>query len=193
MSTTSLRGKLVSQIEIKSSADVFHELFRHKTHQLSKTSPHSIHNCDLHDGDWGTVGSIISFDYTHDGKKCVSKDRVEAIDEEKKLVKFKVIEGDPLELYKNISITVHVDTHGESNLVAWTIEYEKLHEGIPDPNTLMDLCLQLTKDVESHHLSSPYVDTVDQSNLVTWTLEYEKTDERVPDPQYLHGTLASDY
>ncbi|CAI9096014.1 OLC1v1032074C2 [Oldenlandia corymbosa var. corymbosa] len=150
----SLSGKLVSQIEIKSSADVFHELFRYKPHQLSKISPDNVKDCNLHDGDWGTVGSVISVNYTHDGKECVSKDIIEAIDEEKKLVKFKIIEGDLLKLYKNISVTVHVETHGESNLVTWTIEYEKLHEGIPDPNTLMDLCLQLTKDIESHHLGS---------------------------------------
>ncbi|CAI9112868.1 OLC1v1013368C1 [Oldenlandia corymbosa var. corymbosa] len=148
------RGKLTSQVEVKTNADVFHELLRSKPHQLSTISPNNIQDCNLHDGDWGTVGSVISVNYTHDGKECVSKDIIEAIDEEKKLVKFKVIEGDLLELYKNISVTAHVETNGETNLVTWTIEYEKLHEGIPDPNTLMDLCLQLTKDIESHHLRS---------------------------------------
>ncbi|CAI9096012.1 OLC1v1032072C1 [Oldenlandia corymbosa var. corymbosa] len=147
-------GKLVSQIEIKSSADVFHELFRKEPHQLSTISPDSVHNCELHDGDWGTVGSVISFDYTHDGKKCVAKEIIDAIDEEKKLVTFKIIEGDLLELYKSISVTVHVETHGETNLVTWSIDFEKLHEGIPDPHTLMDLCFKITKDIEAHHLSS---------------------------------------
>ncbi|CAI9096008.1 OLC1v1032068C1 [Oldenlandia corymbosa var. corymbosa] len=164
---SSSSGKLVSQIEIKSSADVFHELFRKEPHQLSTISPDTVHNCDLHDGDWGTVGSVISFDYTHDGKKCVAKEMIEVIDEEKKLVTFKIIEGDLLELYKNISVTVHVETHGESNLVTWTIDYEKLHEGVPDPNTLIDLCFKITKEIEAHHLSSDEISGKKTKKLVS--------------------------
>ncbi|KAK6157595.1 hypothetical protein DH2020_011843 [Rehmannia glutinosa] len=113
-----------------------------------------VHNCDLHEGEWGTVGSIISWNYTHDGKVRVTKEIIEAIDEEKKLVTFKVIEGDLTELYKNFKFIVHVDTSGEDNLVTWTLEYEKLNEDVPDPHTLMDYLLKVTKDIETHHLSN---------------------------------------
>ncbi|KAL8035007.1 hypothetical protein ABFX02_12G068900 [Erythranthe guttata] len=60
-----LSGKLVSQIDIKSDGDVFHEIFRERPHHISDMSPAHIQNCDLHDGEWGTVGSIIYFNYTH--------------------------------------------------------------------------------------------------------------------------------
>ncbi|KAL8463656.1 hypothetical protein ACS0TY_033567 [Phlomoides rotata] len=114
--------KLVSQIAIKSDGDVFHEIFRERPHHLSSMSPAHVQNCDLHHGQWGTVGSIVYFSYFHDGKDRVAKEIIEAIDEENKSVTYKVVEGDLLEVYKTFKIIVHVDTN---NLVTWTMEYEK--------------------------------------------------------------------
>ncbi|KAL9148792.1 hypothetical protein ABFS82_12G066600 [Erythranthe guttata] len=121
-----LSGKLVSETNIKSDGDVFHEIFRERPHHVPNMSP-EIQNCDLHHGEWGTVGSIIFWSYTH---------------------------GDLMELYKTFKATVHVDTVGEDNLVTWTFVYEKLNKDVPDPHTLMDLCVKLTKDIESHHLTN---------------------------------------
>ena len=87
-----------------------------------------------------------------DGKKNAAKEIVEAIDEENKMVKFKVIEGDFLKSYKSIAFTVHIDTKGANDQVNWTIEYEKLNPNIPEPYTEMEFLRQLTKDIEAHHL-----------------------------------------
>lgn len=87
-----------------------------------------------------------------EGKPKVAKEVIEAIDEEKKSVCFKVIGGDILDAYKSFLITVHVDTHGEENVVTWTFNYEKLHENIPDPDSLMDFVHSVTKDIETHHI-----------------------------------------
>nr|GLL41692.1 kirola-like [Ipomoea trifida] len=115
-------------------------------------SSDKIHGCDLHEGEWGTVGSVICWTFTHDGKKKIAKERIEAIDEEHKSVKYKVIGGDLLEHYKSVSLSVHVDTRGINNLVTWTIEFEKQNESIPEPHTLMKFVLDVTKDIETHHL-----------------------------------------
>ncbi|KAL8258252.1 hypothetical protein R6Q59_030293 [Mikania micrantha] len=87
-----------------------------------------------------------------DGKRKVAKDVIEEIDEVKKSVSFRVIGGDLLETYKTFLIKVHVDTNGQENLVTWTFHYEKLNKNIEDPHTLMELALNLTKDIEKHHL-----------------------------------------
>ncbi|XP_059659166.1 kirola-like [Cornus florida] len=149
-----LSGKMVRQTEIKSDGDVFHEIFRTRPHHISNICPDKVQGVGLHEGDWGTVGSIILWNYVHDGKEKIAKELIEAIDEEKKSVTFKVIEGDIIELYKSFIIIVHVDTKGESNLVTWTFEYEKLKEDVPDPDTLMDFCINVTKDIETHHLQN---------------------------------------
>jgi len=145
--------KLVNSIEIKSDGDVFHEIFRERPHHISDMAPDHIQGCDLHDGEWGKEGSVIFWNFTHDGKEKVAKEIIEKIDEEKKSVRFKVIDGDLMEDYKTLVLTVHVDTVGETNLVTWTFEYEKKHEAIPDPSTLMDFCLAVTKNIETHHLT----------------------------------------
>uniref|UniRef100_A0A3Q7FZ69 Bet v I/Major latex protein domain-containing protein n=1 Tax=Solanum lycopersicum TaxID=4081 RepID=A0A3Q7FZ69_SOLLC len=88
-----------------------------------------------------------------DGKEKVAKEVIEEIDEEKKLVKFKVIGGDILEAYNSFYLTVHVETKGEDNLVTWILEYEKKNCNVPDPHTLMEFCLNVTKDIETHHLN----------------------------------------
>ncbi|KAK2966657.1 hypothetical protein RJ640_002355 [Escallonia rubra] len=84
------------------------------------------------------------------GKAKVTKQVIDEIDE--KTVIFRTIEGDLLELYKNFVLTLHVDTKGANSLVTWTMEYEKRSEDIDDPNTLMDFFVNLTKDIETHHL-----------------------------------------
>ncbi|KAI8023885.1 hypothetical protein LOK49_LG03G00964 [Camellia lanceoleosa] len=155
-----LTGKLVRQVEINSDGDVFHKLFRDKPHHISTMSPGdwghvgSVISWNYTHGDWGHVGSVISWNYTHDGKKKVTKEVIEAIDEENKSVTFKVIEGDLTELYRTFKFTVHVDTKGENNLVTWTFEYEKKSEDVEDPNTLMDFTINVTKDIATHHLKS---------------------------------------
>ncbi|XP_059655378.1 kirola-like [Cornus florida] len=146
-----LIGKLVSQTEIKSDGDAFHEMFKNP-HRISNICPGKIKAVDLHEGDWGTVGSVISWKYVHDGKVKITKEIIEVVDEEKKSVTFKVIKGDLTEPYKSFIFILHVDAKGESNLVAWTLEYEKLKDDVPDPATVMDICVNMTKDIETYHL-----------------------------------------
>ncbi|CAK9180272.1 unnamed protein product [Ilex paraguariensis] len=172
-----LAGKVEAEVEIKCDADEFFHSWGGKAHQLPNLCPEKLHNVEVHEGDWKTEGSAKLWTYVHaqicssflnfafvcdrlcgfvsgrcDGKKKVAKEIIEAIDEEKKLVTFKVIEGDLMELYKTFIATVHVDTQGESNVVTWTFEYEKLNENVEDPNTLMGMCINMTKDIEAHHL-----------------------------------------
>ena len=87
---------------------------------------------------------------TTDGKAKVAKEIIESIDEKNNSITFKVIEGDLLEEYKNIKITIQATAKGEGSVVHWTMEYEKLHENIPEPNTLLQFALDLSKDLDSH-------------------------------------------
>ncbi|KAI3730657.1 hypothetical protein L1987_61829 [Smallanthus sonchifolius] len=149
-----LRGSLTKQVTIKSDGDVFHEIFRQRPHQVSEMSPDNIQGVGLDDGEWGTVGSVIVLNYFHDGKAKVAKEMIDAIDEEKKLVSFKVIGGDIFDTFKSFLITVQVDTKGDENIVTWTFNYEKLNEKVEDPNSLMDFVINITKDMENHQLTN---------------------------------------
>ncbi|CAH1440195.1 unnamed protein product [Lactuca virosa] len=113
-------------------------------------SPMNIKSVDLNGGEWGYVGSGMTWNYIFDGKTCVAKEVIEAIDEEKKSVSFKVVDGALMEFYKTFLLTVQVDTKEEKNFVTWTLTYEKINGNIKDPNTLMEFCLNVTKDIETN-------------------------------------------
>ncbi|CAM8942848.1 unnamed protein product [Rhodiola kirilowii] len=145
-------GKLEGELEIKSKAEDFHDVFSARPHHISNVSPGNIQGCGLHEGDWGTPGSILVWDYVHDGKKCVAKEIVEAIDQENNSTTFRVIEGDLMELYKDFKVIVKATPkkEGEGSIVHWTLEYEKLHDGIPDPSTLLEFTHSMSKDIDLH-------------------------------------------
>ncbi|XP_059305357.1 kirola-like [Lycium ferocissimum] len=148
-----LKGKLISQTEIKGCKDLFHEMFRHKPHNIPNVTPKLIQAVNLHEGDWGTVGSVINWNYTLDGKEEVVKAVVEDIDEEKRLVTFRALEGHVIEQYNAFKATVHIENEGENNLVLWTVEYEKQNEDVPEPLSYLQLYLNMTKDIDAHHVN----------------------------------------
>ncbi|XP_057521245.1 MLP-like protein 43 [Amaranthus tricolor] len=149
-----LQGKMEVEVDIKSCGDVFHELWSTKPHHVSNIVPDKIHGCDVHEGDYGHVGSIILWTYTHDGRKCTAKEEIEAIDEENKLIRLKIIEGEILEEFKNFTCTIHVIDKGEICGVKWIFEFEKIHDHGPYPTDLMDFAIGITRDIESHHLQA---------------------------------------
>lgn len=67
-----LKGKLVAEIEFKAGGDVFHELLRYNPHDLSTVSPNKVQGCDLHEGEYGHVGSIITWRYIQGTYAAVS-------------------------------------------------------------------------------------------------------------------------
>ncbi|XP_074262937.1 MLP-like protein 31 [Silene latifolia] len=147
-------GKLEVEVDIKSSGDVFHELFKYNPNHMSNIVPDQIHACDLHEGEFGKPGSIIQWHYTLDGKTGLAKEVIEDIDEEKRIIKFRVIEGEFLTEYKNMWVTVHVIPKGDIDAVLWEVEFERFDDFGPYPTNLMDFFITLTRDVEAHHLNA---------------------------------------
>ncbi|KAL3501902.1 hypothetical protein ACH5RR_036351 [Cinchona calisaya] len=148
-----LKGKMIGQTEIKGAGgDVFHDIISRRPHHLTNMSPVKVKGFTLINGGLGTVGSVICWNYTHEGKEKIGKQIIEDVDEVKQSVRFKMIEGDLMELYKSFIITYHVDKEGDYNLVTWTLEYEKLNENTPHPGTLLDFFLHMVEDIEAHHL-----------------------------------------
>ncbi|XP_076895527.1 kirola-like [Bidens hawaiensis] len=151
-----LRGTIAKQVTIKSDGDVFLNIYRYRTHLISQMSPNLVKAIELQDSEWGAVGSIIVWHLVIDGTPKVAKEVIQAIDEEKKSVSFKVIEGDIImEAYRTFMITIKVDTRNEENVVTWTFDYEKVNENIGDPDNLIELYLIVAKDVENYHLLQP--------------------------------------
>nr|KAJ0204230.1 hypothetical protein LSAT_V11C500288100 [Lactuca sativa] len=145
-----LSGKLIGYVEISKKGDVFHDLFRHNPHEIVAIAPNKVHDCELHDGERGAVGSIISWHYTHEGKRKICKQIIEAVNEENHMAVFKVIGGDIVEeLYKSLTIILHVEQKGDGQVATWTFEFEKPNVSVPYPTSMMDYLCDLVKDLDA--------------------------------------------
>ncbi|KAJ4826530.1 hypothetical protein Tsubulata_032343 [Turnera subulata] len=138
----SLKGTMEGEVEIKTDATIFHDVFSCRPHHISGMSPSKIQ-----------------------GSK-IAKERIEAIDDVNLFTKYRVIDGDILKHFKDFIITVKATPKpkGEGTLVHWHFEYEKLHEGIPDPHSLLELVIHLSKEIDDHHVTQGIHD--DQSKKV---------------------------
>ena len=65
MTQSSLLGELEVEVEIKSPAEKFYHMYAGRPHHVAKATPRNVQACDLHDGEWGEVGSIIFWNYVH--------------------------------------------------------------------------------------------------------------------------------
>ncbi|KAE8705453.1 MLP-like protein 34 [Hibiscus syriacus] len=102
-------------------------------------------------GEWGKVGTIVNWSYVHDGKAKQAKEVIAAVDPGKNLITFRVIEGDLMDEYKTFLLTIQVSPKSESSgsVMHWTLEYEKLHDGIDHPETLLEFVRDVSKDIEA--------------------------------------------
>ncbi|KAF7827619.1 MLP-like protein 28 [Senna tora] len=144
-----LVGKIEVDVHINASAEKFHEIFSSKPHEVPNISPNNVKNTIV-EGEWGKEGSIFVVHYVHEGKNCVSKDVIEAIDPAKNLITLRVLEGDILNDYKSIKVTFQATPKDQGSLVHVTVEYEKLKGHIPDPHSLADLGVEVAKDIDAH-------------------------------------------
>ncbi|KAK6779714.1 hypothetical protein RDI58_021898 [Solanum bulbocastanum] len=162
-----LKGKLISETEIKGCKDLFHEMFCEKPHHLPNLVPQTIQAVDLHERDWSTVGSVVNWNYTIEGDEKVVKVIIDEINKEKRLVTFKAFEGHLIEEYKAFKATIHIENEGDINLVIWTIEYGKQNEDIPEPFSYLQLATNITKMLTPIMSTSNILCSSDSSNI--WT------------------------
>ncbi|KAH0897578.1 hypothetical protein HID58_047146 [Brassica napus] len=132
--TSSLVGKLETDVEIKASAGQFHHMFTGKPHHVSKASP----------------GNIQGY-----GEAKVAKERIEAVEPEKNLITFRVIEGDLMKEYKSFLLTIQVTPKhgGAGSIVHWHLEYEKISDEVAHPETLLQFCVEVSKEIDEHLLA----------------------------------------
>ncbi|KAK4729841.1 hypothetical protein R3W88_022829 [Solanum pinnatisectum] len=142
-----LKGRLISQIEMKCSGHLLYEHFKSNPHKTSVMSPDKITNFTIHEGQLGKANSVVSWNFILGGKERHVK-QVLHIDDEKKSITFNFNEGYMNELYKSMALTLTA----EENFITWTLVYEKLNENTPEPLNFMEFLIGLIKDLETHHV-----------------------------------------
>ncbi|XP_030971798.1 MLP-like protein 43 [Quercus lobata] len=146
----SLFGKVEAEVEIKASANRFHETNSKRIAEIPKLSPNFIQSVDLVEGEWGQEGSVMNWYILYDGKAVLSKEVFETLDDKNHLVVYKVIGGILKEMYKSFKFILQAIPKGEGSLVRWTLEYEKLNADDPDASSMLQFCVGQSKDVDAH-------------------------------------------
>ena len=59
-----IKGKLEVEVDVKVNGDIFQELFGSRPHHVPNIVPDKLHNCEVHQGEFGKPGSIIFWNYT---------------------------------------------------------------------------------------------------------------------------------
>ncbi|KAH0878312.1 hypothetical protein Bca4012_071435 [Brassica carinata] len=134
----SMVGEIWIGVDIKASAEKFHHMFAKRPHHVSNATPRHIGGVELHEGEWDKVGSIVLWNYIHEGKPKVAKDRIEAVDPEKNLRKFRVTPKQG----------------GSGSVARWHLEYERIDEKVAHPETLIPFLESMSKEIDEHLLST---------------------------------------
>ncbi|KAK8529190.1 hypothetical protein V6N13_102122 [Hibiscus sabdariffa] len=147
--SSALTGKLEADVEIKASPEQFHDMFANKPHHVHRACNDKVKDVICLRVSGGRSVPLSS------GVLCMSKkakELIEAVDPDKKLITFREIEGDLLEEYKSFVITIQASpkSEGSGSVVRWTMEYEKLHRGIDHPQTLLQLAVDISEDIDAH-------------------------------------------
>ncbi|MED6224638.1 hypothetical protein PIB30_086086, partial [Stylosanthes scabra] len=91
-----------------------------------------------------------------DGKVVTCNETIDVIDEQKYLVIFNLFDGDISKNYKIFKLRLQVsennNTRGAS--VNWTVEYEKINDGVEAPYGYMEYLDKSTKEIDAYLLKA---------------------------------------
>ncbi|XP_062110250.1 MLP-like protein 423 [Humulus lupulus] len=144
-------GMLHAEIDVKSHADKFWASLKDFIHIYPKAFPHNYESVEVLEGDGIQPGSVRLVKYGEGSLIVkVSKEKVEVVDDPKKIFGFSVIDGDLLKYYKSFKSSVQVVPKDEGSLLKWSCEYEKTADDIPDPTVVKDFAVKSFKELDDY-------------------------------------------
>ncbi|XP_057784304.1 kirola-like [Salvia miltiorrhiza] len=136
---------LVASSPITCPADKFYNFFKFTMNDIVKIFPAAFTGVEIIEGEEGVAGSVKLWHYILGGIPLTAKVLTEAIDDGAKTIKFAVLEGDLLLLYKSFKATLSVS----EGSVKWTFEYEKTTILSPPPELYVPLAVTLCTLVDA--------------------------------------------
>ncbi|MED6107764.1 hypothetical protein PIB30_017256 [Stylosanthes scabra] len=146
-----LSGKIILEVGIQVAAAKFFDIFTKQLRNV-KDICERVQGARLYEGGdddlWYSSNSVVQWTSIVGGKATTYKERIEVIDVENKLVRFKLFDDDITESYSNLEITLQASGFNDrGGSVTWTIEYEKINEDVVAPFGFVELLDISTKDV----------------------------------------------
>ncbi|WZZ10056.1 hypothetical protein YC2023_095977 [Brassica napus] len=143
-------GTYVTEVPLKGTVEKHYKKWRSENHAFPEAIGHHIQNVIIHDGEWDSHGAIKTWNYTCDGKPEVFKERRE-IDDEKKTVTFRGLEGHVMEQLKVYDVILEFIPKSEDGCVCKiTMIWEKRNDEFPEPSNYMKFVKSMVADMDDH-------------------------------------------
>ncbi|OIV95101.1 hypothetical protein TanjilG_21491 [Lupinus angustifolius] len=145
-----LSGKVSIEFGIQATISQWFNLF-HKNLSHVQNICERVHQAHIHEGDWHTIGSVKNWTFIIDGKPVKHKEKIEAIDENKKTITWSFFDDDLGQQYKVFILTMELNEKDDgSYLLKWTIEYELVNENVEPPYSYLDFLNKSSKHVDDY-------------------------------------------
>ncbi|KAI3915017.1 hypothetical protein MKW98_020564 [Papaver atlanticum] len=147
-----LLQKLGFEAEIKCSADKYFGMCSYDVTELPKFVPGMFKSVEVTKGDGTSIGSTRLWKYAIEGSEVTATDRITTFSKENRSIAYEFTGGEIMNYYKvfNIKIDVVPNQHANGSLVKWSLEFEKVNDGIPNPTAFIDAIELVTKEMSSH-------------------------------------------
>ncbi|KAG6398806.1 hypothetical protein SASPL_140277 [Salvia splendens] len=128
-------NKFEVEIELKTSPEKLWRNLKEYVTLFPKAMPDVIERVDVIEGDGRSVGTVyVSTSKPTEMSPVVSiiKERIEVVDDKKKILGYSILESDILEYYKNFKVVIYVGSNPKSDgaLVKYTAEFNKANENV---------------------------------------------------------------
>ncbi|XP_057810955.1 MLP-like protein 423 [Salvia miltiorrhiza] len=148
-------SKLELDIELKTSAEKLWKNLKEFITFFPKALPHIYEKIDVIEGDGSSAGSIFVCTFKSP-EMAPTKERVEMVDEDKKLLSYSFIEGEILKNYKSFKSMLCVSNSSKSDgaLVKYSVEFEKANAEVGDPDFFKGFVAKIFEDMDTYLLKA---------------------------------------
>ncbi|KAE8698895.1 hypothetical protein F3Y22_tig00110597pilonHSYRG01037 [Hibiscus syriacus] len=80
----------------------------------------------------------------------VSKEKIESVDEAEKIYVYSIFEGDLMKYYMSFIAKIVAVPKGESSLIKWSCQFEKVSEEIPDPSIIKEFVVKNFVEIDDY-------------------------------------------
>ncbi|KAL1539372.1 MLP-like protein 423 [Salvia divinorum] len=149
-------SKFEVELESKTSPEKLWKNLKEFVTLFPKAMPDVYQGIEVIEGDGRSAGSIFVSTMKPSETKpvaSISKERIEIVDDEKKILSFTFLEGEFSENYKNLKVEISGGRGTKSGaLVKYTSEFNKANEKVLDPNLFKGYVVKLVTDVDDYLL-----------------------------------------
>ncbi|CAM0904285.1 unnamed protein product [Alopecurus aequalis] len=153
-----MASKVELVVEVKSAADKLWTALRESTDLFPKIFPEQYKSIETVEGDGKSAGTVRLLKYTEVVPFVTfAKEKVEVVDDEKKMVTYSVVDGELTSLYPTFRLTVQVTPsakEGEGAVVSWTMDFDKASDQVPDPDVIKETAAKTFHDLDEYLLKN---------------------------------------